>query len=471
VRHRLVALALLVSSACAAPDTPSPRAPASTAANGAWTYEIVATAGAEELAVDASFPPGTLDELTVEEGGEPFVRDVELQNAGHWTRVAPDGTSWMAPSCANGCRVRYRYLLRAAGRANGSVSIARAHHGAVEAPPSTWLLRPIRAKPGTPFRFHVTSAPGEAFATGVFPANGAKDTYAATAEDAFQLPYSAFGRIRVRDVESGRVQVALLPGFLPNEAEVLGWVETSARVVASYYGRPPTPRLLVVVRPTQGDGVGFGTTIGNAGAAIAIDVGAAATREDLAADWVLVHEMVHTALPDLRGPHHWLEEGLATYVEPLARARAGLITPEDVWHDWVHGMPNGLPAEGDEGLDRTRTWGRTYWGGALFCLLADLDIRARTGGAKSLDDALRAIVQAGGSIATTWPIDRVVEVGDAATGVPVLRELYGRMANAPSPVDLDALWKRLGVVPNGRAITFDDGAPLASTRQAMTAAR
>jgi hypothetical protein len=209
--------------------------------------------------------------------------------------------------------------------------------------------------------------------------------------------------------------------------------------------------------------------MGNAGAAIAIDVGRDATRVDFASDWVLVHEMVHTALPDLRGPHHWLEEGLATYVEPLARARAGLLDDEALWKDWLHGMPNGLPEPGDQGLDRTPTWGRTYWGGALFCLFADLEIRARTGGKRALDDALRAIVAAGGSIASAWPIDRVIDVGDAATGVPVLRELYDRWSHAPVAVDLDALWRRLGVSAHGDRLIFDDAAPLAATRHAMTA--
>src|SRR5262249_54356684 len=161
--------------------------------------------------------------------------------------------------------------------------------------------------------------------------------------------------------------------------------------------------------------------------AIAIDVGQEADEDELKDDWVLVHEMIHTALPDLLGPHHWLEEGLATYVEPLARARAGLVSPEQLWLDWGRGMPNGLPEEGDRGLDRTPTWGRTYWGGALFCLVADLEIRTRTQNMKSLDDALRAILVAGGNIASAWPIERVLEVGDQATGVRVLSETYAKM--------------------------------------------
>jgi hypothetical protein len=469
VGARSVCLSLALA-ACASQTAPL-RSTSPAPSTVGWTYEVSAGPGGEELAVEGSFPPGTLDELTVEEGGEPFLRNVEADTGAGFKALPARDLSWFLPTCARGCRVRYKVALGAAGQANRRVTIARADGGAVEAPPSTWLLRPVRAPRGTPLRFHVTPAPGEAFVSGVFPAS-AKDTYEGKASATFQLPYSAFGRLRIHERLSGVVQIAVLPGRLRDEAAMLSWVETAAKAVASFYGRFPVPRLVVIVRPAEGDGIGFGTAIGSSGAAIAIDVGADATPTDFKDDWVLVHEMIHTALPDLEGPHHWLEEGLSTYVEPLARTRAGLYGETDLWKDWIKGMPNGLPQDGDRGLDVTHTWGRTYWGGALFCLLADVEIRSRTGGRRSLDDALRAVVTHGGSIAESWPIARVIEIGDAATGVPVLAELYAKMATSPAPVDLADMWKRLGVAGDGRGgIALDDAAPLASVRRAMTAPR
>jgi hypothetical protein len=338
---------------------------------------------------------------------------------------------------------------------------------AYASPPSSWLLRPAREAPTSRFRFHVELAKGDAFASGVFPATtGEPDTYEGESGERFDLPYAAIGALRVHDVD-GWVQLALLPGAFAHEADVVAWAEASARAVRGYYGAPPVRRLLVIMRPTGGSGVGFGTTTGNAGAAVAVDVGEASDARALSDDWVLVHEMVHTALPDLMGPHHWLEEGLATYVEPIARARAGGMRAEEVWAEWVQSMPKGEPESGDQGLDRTPTWGRTYWGGAMFCLLADAQIRERTAGARSLADALRAIDRAGGGIASSWAMDRVLDVGDTATGQRVLHELYAKMADAPAPADLDGLWKRLGVVWEGRGrVSFDARAPLASIRAA-----
>ena len=170
----------------------------------------------------------------------------------------------------------------------------------------------------------------------------------------------------------------------------------------------------------------------------------------LADDWLLTHEMIHLALPSLAERHQWLEEGLATYVEPIARARAGNLTLEQVWHDFIVGLPQGQPQAGDRGLDGTPTGGRTYWGGALFCLRADVTIRQRTGNRFGLEHSLRAIFAAGGSIDRDWTIDRVIEVGDQAVGVSVLRELYEEMRSQPVTVDLELLWRQLGITRQER---------------------
>jgi agmatine/peptidylarginine deiminase len=99
-----------------------------------------------------------------------------------------------------------------------------------------------------------------------------------------------------------------------------------------------------------------------------------------------------------------------------------------MWLDLVRDMPQGLPQVGDRGLDYTHTWGRTYWGGALFCLLADVEIRRQTNNGKGLEHALRGILDAGG----------------------------------------DIRWTQLGVQLDGTSVHFDDNATLAAVRRAIT---
>ncbi|MEX2206446.1 MAG: hypothetical protein WEF50_09495 [Myxococcota bacterium] len=182
----------------------------------------------------------------------------------------------------------------------------------------------------------------------------------------------------------------------------------------------------------------------------------------------MTHELIHLAFPSVPREHRWLEEGLATYVEPIARARARQLSAERVWEDLMRDLPQGLPQPGDRGLDFTHTWGRTYWGGALFCLLADVEIRERTHNQRGLEHALRAIVAAGGRADHEWDLSRALAVGDSATGVPVLMERYAQMRSTPFSVDLPALWRRLGVRQEGGRVLFDDGAPLAGVRRSIT---
>lgn len=288
-----------------------------------------------------------------------------------------------------------------------------------------------------------------------------------------RMPYAAFDRLPAARVAlpGGDLDVGIAPGALDlPHAEIVAWAARSAAAVAGYYGRFPARRVRLLIVPGDGRRVAGGRTWGHRGAAIRIALGGRATTADLSRDWVLVHEMVHVAFPSVAAPHHWIEEGLASYVEPIARAQAGLLSPDAVWAELVAGLPKGQPEAGDRGLDHTPTWGRTYWGGALFALVADVEIHRRTGDRAGLQDALRAIL-AVGNIETASPLEPLLDAGDRATGVPVLRELYAKMKDAPAPVDLDALWRELGVVPEGRGVRFDDRAPLAATRRAITTPR
>jgi hypothetical protein len=255
-------------------------------------------------------------------------------------------------------------------------------------------------------------------------------------------------------------------------ATVIDRIRIAAQTVAFYYGHFPVPRVRILIVPVAGRrGVLQGTTWGDREgfpAFLRVRIGELTTPDELARDWVVTHELVHTAMVSLPDNQLWLEEGLATYIEPIARVQAGELTAESIWADMMRGMPNGEPGLKDRGLNRTPTWGRTYWGGALFCLMADIQIRRQTGNRQGLQDALRAIVAAGGTIDKERPLPHVLRIGDQATGTNVLEQMYARWSEAPIQVDLPALWKQLGIRPEGNTVTFDAEAPLAAVRAGIT---
>lgn len=249
---------------------------------------------------------------------------------------------------------------------------------------------------------------------------------------------------------------------------LVAWITVAARAVTAYYGKFPTPSASVTVSAIEDRaGVLNGTTYGGDPPRTRMGVGQHTTTRQLDNDWTMTHEFVHLAFPGMTRQHHWLEEGQATYIEPIARAQIGTLTPERVWGDMVRDMHQGLPAPNDRGLDFTRTWGRTYWGGALYCLLADVGIRERTNNRTGLQQALRGVLAADGNIEYDWSIEEALQTADQTVKVPVMTELYNQMKDKPFAPDLSELWRRLGVDGIEGRIKFRDDAPLAEVRKAI----
>jgi hypothetical protein len=247
------------------------------------------------------------------------------------------------------------------------------------------------------------------------------------------------------------------------------WIDRSAHIVADYYGQFPAPLVVIRLRGMDGGGVNGGRTTNDGGLMIQMRVGRETSAATLTADWVLVHEMVHLALPEVGRNHDWLAEGLATYVEGIARAQDGNRSVADVWAEDRKSMPQGLPRAGEGGMDQSPSWGRTYWGGALYCLQADIAIREQTANRVGLQTALRAILKETGGYGFERDIGDVLQIGDAATGTHVLYGLYQQIRATPQTPNLELLWTLLGVPNDPLTQPFDDRAPLAAIRIAITA--
>lgn len=254
----------------------------------------------------------------------------------------------------------------------------------------------------------------------------------------------------------------------PEKKKFVAWIQRSAVAVSTYFGRFPVDRVGLLLVPNASDRIGPATTYGFDSSAISVHVGREVSDALLQNDWMLVHEMVHLALPTVPRRSEWLLEGNATYVEPVARAQARQLSPQEVWRWAVEDMSKGQPGPDDQGLDHTHTWGRTYWGGAMYWLMAEINIYEKSRGRHMLRDALRAINRACGGNTAFWSVERVTAVGDAAVGVNALAALYDSMKDRPVQVDLVGTLKRLGVSEVGGAIRFDDSAPLAALRRSIT---
>jgi hypothetical protein len=438
---------------------------AAPSSGAAWSYDVTPSNDLSELAVEASFTSAS--RLETDDEAAPFVRDVQRVDG---DKAAPlKGTGpWALPGCARGCRVRYKFQLRAAASRLNDPDQVAAFGAIIESSPGAWLLRPAGDAPaGARYQLRVRSREGVRFATGL-PATGDLDTWEGPADQISMSPYSALGPVKVspRSACATEIQIGIAPGRRNvSDDELLEWATTGARQVCDYFGKFPVPGALILLVP--GDR-GFGKTLGGGGATTMVGIPSDATLEGLRGSWVLVHELVHTSLPSLAYRHHWMEEGLATYLEPLVRARDGALTPEKVWGDLMEGLPKGALRAGENGLDDAPRWGPTYWGGALYWLKLDLEIRRRTKGERSLREALRAVNAQGGTIAAGWPVEKVLAALDKGAGFAAAEPLYRAMANRRMKPNLEAMWKALGVRAGDGGAEFDDAAPEAALRQSVT---
>ncbi len=248
------------------------------------------------------------------------------------------------------------------------------------------------------------------------------------------------------------------------------YVKESANAVIAYYGRFPISKLEIDIYSTDDGGVGLGVANYDSERScgtISLELGPETNVAELNDSWTLTHEMLHLGFPLMIDKHSWLAEGIATYAEPIGRMRVGQTTRERLWKELIEDCPKGQPRSGDKGLNQAHTIDRIYWGGAIYCLLADIEMRKQTKNKAGLETALRAIANNGGDIASEWSAEKAITVGDRAIGLRVLKDLYNRMALRPETVDLGKIWKELGIKVIGGRTVFDDDAPLASIRKAI----
>ena len=430
----------------------------------------MATADGSDLQIEMNAPAGLRSPLTVDPEATDFVDGVSRKESGRWITVARTTAGWPVPECRrSGCEIRYLFHLRAAARAIGDPDTAAERGGALVGPVSTWLLRPDTLPDGgLRAKAHVVVAPPLAFVTGLPRVSHETNSYLVALLPYFVSPYAAFGHFDHDEIRAGgaTLDLEVESGSLARELPRLRtWVGAAAAAVSTYYGRFPVDHALVLAVPQAG---GFhGKAMGGGGAAVLLQMASGADLTDPGIDWQATHEMVHLAVPELPRDQIWLSEGLATYVEPLARSLTGELPPASVWRDLMRGLPKGQPEPGDRGLDRTHTWGRTYWGGALFAFVADLEIRKATQNRQSLMTALRGALAAGADARVQWPVERFLSACDHVTGTTVLTDLYRRMATHPVNVDLQRIWRELGVSLSDGRVDIDPRAPLEAIRRNM----
>lgn len=337
---------------------------------------------------------------------------------------------------------------------------------------SSLLLVPEPLTTEIPVTVQMTAPAGVDVAVGLAQGKS-PHSYRLMAHEIPVATYFAFGKLEQRtlDVDGARLDVTQLDGPLDRSFDELNaWIAKSSNAVRDFYGVFPVPRASVMVLPVpRRDAVLFGKVLPESEPAVALLVGQHAPAKALYSDWILVHELFHLGFPSFFDEGKWLDEGLATYYEPIIRVRAGLYTETELWKELAASMPQGLPAFEQQGLEHATDFRGIYWGGAIACLVADVEARKRDV-KRGLEVGLRALRDSGANACEVWSVADAIGSIDKALGAPTLAPIAAAHAQRGSAFDLQALLRELGVAVGANGVVkLSDDAPLAAVRRAITA--
>ena len=400
----------------------------------------------------------------------------------HAAGLTAEGARFELPVGAKG--MSYEIDLAAVANESRDIDVAYEANGKLGsawiAAVSTWVLRPEPIDHDTRATIRVEGMP---FTSGM---QRQGDVHTLLAREIRFATYGIFGDFSSEVLEvpgpmsleqgasspsRATLELVTLPGGLASTSEVRrDWVNDTARAISEFWHGFPVGHAMVVLIPTPGhEGVAHGKVVAAGGSGVAIHIGSEALRPELYGDWILVHELFHLGFPSFSGEGKWLDEGLATYFEPIIRARAGWRSPQAVWGEFTSDMVQGLAAVESTGVEKTTSFKGIYWGGAIIALLTDVQTRHRTDGKVGLEDGLLAVLAQGGNASQLWKLDRAISVIDERLGGDTLRRLADAHSVGGKPVDLPRLWRDLGVQRTGGVLVFDDEAALAPIRQAIIA--
>ncbi|MBI1398179.1 MAG: hypothetical protein GC151_19570 [Betaproteobacteria bacterium] len=282
------------------------------------------------------------------------------------------------------------------------------------------------------------------------------------------------------DVPGAQLRLSVLDGSPPADLHAMSeWIQDAARSVAEVYGRFPVPNPQILVMPgaRASEPTPWAYVLRGGQGAAHFFVNQRRKLGDFVEDWTAAHELSHLLLPYVKSQDAWLSEGLATYYQNVVRARSGAISPADAWQRMHSGFlramrlarPGRTLAQATDRMFGSGGYMRVYWQGAAILLLADVQLRERSGGTQSLDTVLDRFGACCLDPDAEWTARRVFEKFDELSGTDIFSTLYDREVSSPAFTDLSPLYRDLGLVALGGKVELAPDAPGGAVRDAIMA--
>lgn len=306
-------------------------------------------------------------------------------------------------------------------------------------------------------------------------------TLAAAALSAQASASSPAAIVTETEIPGATLHITVLQPVEDDKArQIVDWLRSASTNVSLVYGRFPNPSTSVIVKPTirsfwgGNSPVPFGRVMRDDGERVELFVNIDRPIEEFYGDWTATHEFSHLMLPYVSPRNKWISEGFASYYQNILMLRAGHYTAAKAWKKLADGFDRGrrsrpelsLNDAADEGVRRARM--KIYWSGAAVALLADVELRERSGGRESLDSALDELQRCCLPSTRTWSGTELFSKLDSFVTEPVFMPLYRQYANSAGFPDVESALERLGVEVDGKGARLHDDAELAAIRNAIS---
>ena len=143
---------------------------------------------------------------------------------------------------------------------------------------------------------------------------------------------------------------------------------------------------------------------------------------------------------------------------------AGLYPADQVWLEWLRGMPRGALDLNTSGLTRANP----YWAGALALLATNVAAVTQSQGKESIADCLRNGLLSIGNTTIKASTQALVNACDSVLGQPLLSE-FAKAYQSPAAFNLPELWQKLGILQSNASIVFSDNPDHNKLRAAILA--
>lgn len=244
--------------------------------------------------------------------------------------------------------------------------------------------------------------------------------------------YVAFGSFNVKNIkiDNGTIRLALINGTVEfNREKLVNWVTLMAQAVASIGHAFPLEQVQVMVLLLEGEDHGpvpWGQVNRAGDSGVFFIVNPQEPQDELIEDWTAAHEFSHLLLPST---DRWLSEGFASYYQNISRARTKLIDEQSMWENLIAGLLRGEKASKKKGANNIGSKKdikrmQTYWGGAAFALMTDVELQEQTKGGFSLSKSIKEFAQCCLQTGRDWDDQEILERLDKISKTTVFTDLY-----------------------------------------------